>query len=56
MSRTAHPKQQGVSDGSQPGETAAPRKPWVWPRCEILDFDDTEAGPAGGFDAFSSAS
>jgi hypothetical protein len=56
MSRTLGSKEITAGEASRPGEDATRRKPWVWPHYEVLDFDDTEAGPAAGPDGFSSVS
>jgi len=56
MSRTVGANEIAAGEAAQPGEGEARRKPWVWPHCDVLDFDDTEAGPAAGPDGFSSVS
>ncbi len=56
MSRTIDPNETRPCDGLQPASGAPRRKPWVWPRCEILPFEETEKTAAAGPDGFGSLS
>jgi hypothetical protein len=56
MSRTAEPKEIAAGEATHSGDGSDRRKPWVWPRCEVLPFEDTEKQAAAGPDGFGSLS